>query len=154
MLKGKGYRLSIDWKPGLSEEQLDRRLLRDFAKFQNKDAVNSLGELLPRKAIPVLLRRAGIPLEEKVNRITKEQRRSLLETLKGYALTPVGFRPIEEAIITSGGVDVREVNPKTMASKLASGLYFAGELLDVDGYTGGFNLQIAFATGVLAGEGC
>ena len=154
MLKGKGYRLSIDWKPGLSEEQLDRRLLRDFSKFQNKDAVNSLGELLPRKAIPVLLRRAGIPLEEKVNRITKEQRRSLLETLKGYALTPVGFRPIEEAIITSGGVDVREVNPKTMASKLASGLYFAGELLDVDGYTGGFNLQIAFATGVLAGEGC
>ncbi len=154
MLKGKGYRLSIDWKPGLSEEQLDRRLLRDFAKFQNKDAVNSLGELLPRKAIPVLLRRAGIPLEEKVNRITKEQRRSLLETLKGYALTPVGFRPIEEAIITSGGVDVREVNPKTMASKLTSGLYFAGELLDVDGYTGGFNLQIAFATGVLAGEGC
>ena len=154
MLKGKGYRLSIDWKPGLSEEQLDRRLLRDFAKFQNKDAVNSLGELLPRKAIPVLLRRAGIPLEEKVNRITKEQRRRLLETLKGYALTPVGFRPIEEAIITSGGVDVREVNPKTMASKLASGLYFAGELLDVDGYTGGFNLQIAFATGVLAGEGC
>lgn len=154
MLQGQGYRLSIDWKPGLSEEQLDRRLLRDFAKYQNKDIINSLGELLPRKSIPVLLKRAGIPFETKVNAVTKEQRRSLLETLKAYTLTPTGFRPIEEAIITSGGVDVRQVNPKTMESKLCKGLYFAGEVLDVDGYTGGFNLQIAFATGVLAGESC
>ncbi len=152
MLRGRGYRLSIDWKPGLTREQLDRRLLRDFSKFQNKDAINSLGELLPRKAIPVLLRRAGIPFEEKVNRITREQRRSLLEALKDFTLTPVGFRPIEEAIVTSGGVDVRQVNPRTMESRCASGLYFAGEVLDTDGYTGGFNLQIAFATGVLAGE--
>ena len=97
-----------------------------------------------------MLRRAGIPFETKVNAMTREQRRSLLEALKGFELTPVGFRPIEEAIVTSGGVDVREVNPKTMESKKVSGLYFAGEVLDVDGYTGGFNLQIAFSTGYLA----
>ena len=150
MLRGKGYRMSIDWKPGLTPEQLDKRLLRDFGKCQNKDIINSLGELLPRKSIPVMLRRAGIPFETKVNAMTREQRRSLLEALKGFELTPVGFRPIEEAIVTSGGVDVREVNPKTMESKKVSGLYFAGEVLDVDGYTGGFNLQIAFSTGYLA----
>ena len=152
MLKGEGYSLSIDWKPGLSEEQLDRRLLRDFAKYQNKDVINSLGELLPRKSIPVILRRAGIPFETKVNSITKEQRHALLNALKRFTLTPVGFRPIEEAIITSGGVDVKQVNPRNMESKLCQGLYFAGEMLDVDGYTGGFNLQIAFATGYLAGQ--
>lgn len=152
MLKGEGYSLSIDWKPGLTEEQLDRRLLRDFAKYQNKDVINSLGELLPRKSIPVILRRAGIPFETKVNSITKEQRHALLSALKGFTLTPVGFRPIEEAIITSGGVDVKQVNPRNMESKLCQGLYFAGEMLDVDGYTGGFNLQIAFSTGYLAGQ--
>ena len=150
MLRGKDYRMAIDWKPGLTPEQLDKRLLRDFGKCQNKDIINSLGELLPRKSIPVMLRRAGIPFETKVNAMTREQRRSLLEALKGFELTPVGFRPIEEAIVTSGGVDVREVNPKTMESKKVSGLYFAGEMLDVDGYTGGFNLQIAFSTGYLA----
>lgn len=150
MLRGKDYRMAIDWKPGLTPEQLDKRLLRDFGKCQNKDIINSLGELLPRKSIPVMLRRAGIPFEIKVNAMTREQRRSLLEALKGFELTPVGFRPIEEAIVTSGGVDVREVNPKTMESKKVSGLYFAGEVLDVDGYTGGFNLQIAFSTGYLA----
>ncbi len=150
MLRGKDYRMAIDWKPGLTPEQLDKRLLRDFGKCQNKDIINSLGELLPRKSIPVMLRRAGIPFETKVNAMTREQRRSLLEALKGFELTPVGFRPIEEAIVTSGGVDVREVNPKTMESKKVSGLYFAGEVLDVDGYTGGFNLQIAFSTGYLA----
>lgn len=149
MLRGKDYRMAIDWKPGLTPEQLDKRLLRDFGKCQNKDIINSLGELLPRKSIPVMLRRAGIPFETKVNAMTREQRRSLLEALKGFELTPVGFRPIEEAIVTSGGVDVREVNPKTMESKKVSGLYFAGEVLDVDGYTGGFNLQIAFSTGYL-----
>lgn len=152
MLKGCGYRMSIDWKPGLTPEQLDKRLLRDFAKYQNKDVINSLGELLPRKSIPVLLRRAGIPFETKINAITREQRRSLLETLKNFTLTPTGFRPIEEAIITSGGVDVREVNPKTMESKKASGLFFAGEILDTDAYTGGFNLQIAFSTACLAAQ--
>ncbi|MGI5893782.1 MAG: NAD(P)/FAD-dependent oxidoreductase [Candidatus Merdivicinus sp.] len=152
MLEGCGYSLAIDWKPGLTPEQLDRRLLRDFAKYQNKDIINSLGELLPRKSIPVLLKRAGIPFETKVNAITKEQRHALLDTLKHYTLTPTGFRPIEEAIITSGGIDTRQVNPKTMESKLVKGLFFAGEILDVDGYTGGFNLQIAFSTGVLAGE--
>ncbi len=152
MLRGKGYRMTIDWKPGLTPEQLDKRLLRDFSKYPNKDIINSLGELLPRKSIPVVLRRAGIPFETKVNAMTREQRRSLLEALKGFALTPVGFRPIEEAIVTSGGVDVREVNPKTMESKKAPGLYFAGELLDVDGYTGGFNLQIAFSTACLAAQ--
>ena len=150
MLRGKDYRMAIDWKPGLTPEQLDKRLLRDFGKCQNKDIINSLGELLPRKSIPVMLRRAGIPFETKVNAMTREQRRSLLEALKGFELTPVGFRPIEEAIVTSGGVDVREVNPKTMESMKVSGLYFAGEVLDVDGYTGGFNLQIAFSTGYLA----
>ena len=150
MLRGKDYRMAIDWKPGLTPEQLDKRLLRDFGKCRNKDIINSLGELLPRKSIPVMLRRAGIPFETKVNAMTREQRRSLLEALKGFELTPVGFRPIEEAIVTSGGVDVREVNPKTMESKKVSGLYFAGEVLDVDGYTGGFNLQIAFSTGYLA----
>ena len=152
MLKGSGYRMSIDWKPGLTEEQLDKRLLRDFSKYQNKDIINSLGELLPRKSIPVLLRRAGIPFETKVNSLTREQRRAFVETLKGFALTPEGFRPIEEAIITSGGVDTRQVNPKNMESKLLPGLFFAGEILDVDGYTGGFNLQIAFSTAVLAAE--
>ena len=152
MLKGRGYRMSIDWKPGLTSEQLDKRLLRDFAKYQNKDIINSLGELLPRKSIPVLLRRAGIPFETKINSITKDQRRSLLGVLKDFTLTPIGFRPIEEAIITSGGVDVREVNPKTMESKKAPGLFFAGEILDVDGYTGGFNLQIAFSTACLAAQ--
>lgn len=152
MLEGQGYHLSIDWKPGLSEEQLDRRLLRDFAKFQNRDIINSLSELLPRKSIPVMLRRAGIPFETKINAVTKEQRRALLLAIKDFSLMPTGFRPIEEAIITSGGVDVREVNPGTMESKKLPGLFFAGEILDVDGYTGGFNLQIAFATGVLAGE--
>ena len=152
MLRGKGYRMTIDWKPGLTPEQLDKRLLRDFSKYPNKDIINSLGELLPRKSIPVVLRRAGIPFETKVNAMTREQRRSLLEALKGFELTPVGFRPIEEAIVTSGGVDVREVNPKTMESKKAPGLYFAGELLVVDGYTGGFNLQIAFSTACLAAQ--
>ena len=123
-----------------------------ISAFQNKDAINALDELLPRKSIPVILRRAGIPFEAKVNSLTREQRRSLLSTLKDFSLTPVGFRPIEEAIITSGGVDTKEVNPKTMGSKKAKGLFFAGELLDVDAYTGGFNLQIAFSTAVLAAQ--
>ena len=144
------YRMEIDLKPGLTEEQLDKRLLRDFSKNLNRDIINSLGALLPRKMIPVVLKRSGIPFETKIHEITREQRQELLRAIKAFPLHPIGFRPIEEAIITSGGVDVKEVNPKTMESKLLEGLFFAGEVLDVDGYTGGFNLQIAFATAHLA----
>ena len=144
------YLMEIDLKPGLTEEQLDKRLLRDFSQNLNRDIINSLGALLPRKMIPVVLRRSGIPFETKIHEVTKEQRQELLRAVKAFSLHPTGFRPIEEAIITSGGVDVKEVNPKTMESKLLQGLFFAGEVLDVDGYTGGFNLQIAFATAHLA----
>lgn len=146
------YTITIDLKPGLSIEQLDARLLRDFAKNLNKDFLNSLSDLLPRKMIPVMVALSGIDGEEKVNQITKEQRATLVGLFKGMRVTPQAFRPIEEAIITSGGVNVKEVNPKTMESKLVKGLFFAGEVLDVDAFTGGYNLQIAFSTGVLAGE--
>lgn len=145
------YILRIDLKPGLNEQQLDNRLLRDFAENQNKDFSNSLGALLPRKLIPIVIRLSGIPFDQKVNQITKEMRQKLLETVKGLSLTVKEFRPVEEAIVTSGGIDVKQVNPKTMEPKLVSGLYFAGELLDLDAYTGGFNLQIAFSTGYVAG---
>ena len=144
------YLMGIDLKPGLTVEQLDKRLLRDFSQNLNRDIINSLGALLPRKMIPVVLRRSGIPFETKIHEVKKEQRQALLHAVKAFSLQPTGFRPIEEAIITSGGVDVKEVNPKTMESKLLEGLFFAGEVLDVDGYTGGFNLQIAFATAHLA----
>lgn len=144
------YLMEIDLKPGLTEEQLDKRLLRDFSQNLNRDIINSLGALLPRKMIPVVLRRSGIPFETKIHEITKVERQTLLHAIKAFSLHPTDFRPIEEAIITSGGVDVKEVNPKTMESKLTEGLFFAGEVLDVDGYTGGFNLQIAFATAHLA----
>lgn len=144
------YRMEIDLKPGLTEGQLDKRLLRDFSQNLNRDIINSLGALLPRKMIPVVLKRSGIPFETKVHEITREQRQSLLNTLKTFPFHAKGFRPIEEAIITSGGVDVKEINPKTMESKLKKGLFFAGEVLDTDGYTGGFNLQIAFSTAHLA----
>ena len=146
------YRMTIDLKPGLTPEQLDRRLLRDFSQNLNRDMINALGALLPRKMIPVILRTAGIPFDTKVRDLTRDQRKALLEQLKGFSLTPCGFRPVEEAIVTSGGVSVREVVPGSMASRLAEGLYLAGEMLDVDAYTGGFNLQIAFSTGWLAGE--
>ena len=146
------YVVSIDLKPALSEEQLDQRILRDFSENTNKDFINSLGALLPRKLIPVVVKLSGIRANEKVNQITKEQRRSLVTLLKNFKVTVKGFRPIDEAIITSGGVKVSEINPKTMESKILPGLYFAGEVIDVDAYTGGFNLQIAFSTGRLAGE--
>ena len=146
----KKYRLLIDLKPGLTLQQLDKRLLRDFSENLNRDIINALGALLPRKLIPVALRRAGIPFYQKVRDITKEERAALVGLLKAFPLTPTGFRPVEEAIVTSGGVQVKEVNPATMESRLLPGLYFAGEILDVDGYTGGFNLQIAFCTGRLA----
>lgn len=146
------YVIYIDLKPALSEEQLDARILRDFSENTNKDFINSLGALLPRKLIPVVVKLSGIKANEKVNQITKEQRRKLVQLLKGFKVTVKGFRPIDEAIVTSGGVKVSEIDPKTMQSKLLPGLFFAGEVIDVDAYTGGFNLQIAFSTGRLAGE--
>ena len=147
----KSYRIEIDLKPALDEKTLDRRLLSDFEKHKNNDFINALGDLLPRKMIPVMVRCAGIDPRCKVHSITKEQRRSLLRFMKAFPVTISGARPISEAIITSGGVSVREVSPKTMESKKVAGLYFAGEVLDVDAYTGGFNLQIAWSTGYLAG---
>ena len=146
------YRMAIDFKPALSEEELDRRLLADFAKYSARDFVNSLGDLLPVKLIPYVVRQCGIEPHKKTGEITKEERRALLETLKGYPLTPKSFRPIDEAIITSGGVDIREINPKTMELKNHPGIFVCGELIDVDAYTGGYNLQLAFSTAVAAGK--
>lgn len=148
------YKLYIDWKPALSHQQLDARILRDFEQFINKDFINSLGLLLPKKSIQIIASLSGIPFDTKINQITKAQRTALVDIIKAMPLTPTAFRPIEEAIVTAGGVDVSQINPKTMESKLASGLYFAGEVLDVDGYTGDFNLQIAFSTGFAAGTYC
>ncbi|MBW7573451.1 BaiN/RdsA family NAD(P)/FAD-dependent oxidoreductase [Caproiciproducens faecalis] len=144
------YRISVDLKPALTPEQLDARIQRDFELNRNKDFSNSLSALLPSKMIPVMVEKSGIPAETKCNQITKEMRRAFVNLLKAYEISISGFRPIEEAIVTSGGVKTSEVNPKTMESKLVQGLYFAGEVLDVDAYTGGFNLQIAFCTGRLA----
>lgn len=146
------YGLAIDLKPGLTYKQLDARLLRDFEENLNKDFVNSLGALLPRKLIPIMVKLSGIPEDSKINQITKEQRTAFGELVKGLPLTPKAFRPIEEAIITSGGVAVKEISPQTMESKLVQGLFFAGELIDVDAYTGGYNLQIAFSTAYLAAQ--
>lgn len=144
--------LSIDFKPALTEEKLDARLLRDFDKQKNKQYKNSLDELLPQKLIPIVVERSKINSNKKVNEITKEERRNLVKLLKHFELEIKQFRPIDEAIITSGGVSIKEINPKTMASKLVDGLYFAGEIIDVDSYTGGFNLQIAYSTGYVAGK--
>ncbi len=145
------YELKIDLKPALSDEQLEARLLRDFEASSNKDVRNAFGDLLPRSMIPVFVRKTGVNPYKKVNQVTKEERRQILQTLRQFTIPLSGFRPVEEAIVTTGGVNVKEVDPKTMQSKLVSGLYFAGEVLDVDAYTGGFNLQIAFSTGRLAG---
>ena len=141
----------IDLKPALDQNQLDARLVRELEAHKNKIFANSLEELLPKKMIPVVVERSGIPGETRCHSVTKEQRRNLCELLKNFSLEVEGFRPIAEAIVTSGGVSLKEVNPKTMESKLVEGLYFAGEVLDADAYTGGYNLQIAFATGRLAG---
>lgn len=146
-----GVMVSIDLKPALDGETLDKRLLRDFEENRNRDFCNSLGALLPQKLIPVIVELSGIPEHKKVNSITKEERKRLAELIKGLKLTLTGKRPIDEAIVTSGGVTVGEINPSTMESKLVHGLFFAGEVIDVDAYTGGYNLQIAFATGALAG---
>ena len=145
------YTVLLDLKPALDEQKLDLRLLRDFEKFQNRDFENALVELLPRSMIPVIVRRSGIPAEEKVHSITREQRRALLELMKRFPVEIACKAPVEDAIVTSGGVKVSEIEPGTMQSKRVRGLYVAGELLDVDAYTGGFNLQIAWATGRAAG---
>ena len=145
------YTAHIDLKPALDEEKLDARLLRDFGERANQDFDNALGGLVPRSMIPVMTERAGIDGRTKVRDIRREQRRRLLETLKDFTVAIAGPRPVEEAIVTAGGVKVGQVDPRTMQSKLVQGLYFAGELLDVDGYPGGFNLQIAWATGRAAG---
>ena len=145
------YRLEIDLKPGLDEAKLDLRLLRDFEEVKNRDFRHALDRLAGRSMIPVLLRRSGIREDTKVHSVTREQRRRLVELFKHFQISVTGPRPIEEAIITAGGVDVREVDPRTMQSKLVPGLFFAGELLDLDAYTGGFNLQIAWSTGYVAG---
>lgn len=145
------YTAHIDLKPALDEQKLDARLLRDFGARANQDYANALGGLVPRSMVPVLIERTGIPGDTKVHDIRREQRRRLLEILKDFAVPLSEPRPVEEAVITSGGVAVGEVDPRTMESKKATGLYFAGELLDVDAYTGGFNLQIAWSTGYAAG---
>ncbi len=150
-MKSGKYKIYIDLKPALTLEQLDARILRDFSENTNKNFINALNSLLPKKLVPVIVKLSGISLSTKVNQITKEQRKSLAMLLKGMCITVTGFRPVAEAIITSGGVDISQINPKTMESKLINGLYFAGEVIDADAYTGGFNLQIAFSTGRLAG---
>ena len=145
-------RIEIDLKPGLTPEKLDERLLRDFSENINRDFTNALDALLPQKLIPVVIERSGIPARLKVNSIRREQRLALRDTIKHFSIRLNARRPVDEAIVTAGGVDVRQVSPKTMGSKLVENLYFAGEVLDVDGYTGGFNLQIAFSTGTLCGQ--
>lgn len=148
----KNYLAFIDLKPALPHEQLDNRILRDFGEMQNKDFANSLDKLLPKSLIPVMVKLSGIEPNKKVNQISREERAKLCELIKALPLHITGFRPIEEAIITSGGISVKEIDPKTMQSKLVEGLFFAGEIIDVDAYTGGFNLQIAFSTGFTAGK--
>lgn len=149
--KEHNYKIVIDLKPALDEQTLDKRIQRDFAENSNKDFINSLSKLLPNKLIPVIVKLSGIEPSEKVNQITKAQRQNLVHLLKNFTVNISDFRPINEAIITSGGVDVKEINPKTMGSKIIDNLFFAGEVIDVDAYTGGFNLQVAFSTGYLCG---
>lgn len=151
-LKGEHCRMVIDLKPALDEQKLNDRILRDLELYQNRSMENALTDLLPRSMIPVVLRRLDISPEMQANSLTKQKRRALVELLKGFSVEITGKRPVDEAIITSGGVKVSEVDPKTMESKKVPGLYFAGEILDCDAYTGGFNLQIAWATACAAGK--
>lgn len=146
------YVVCIDMKPALDHKTLDSRILSDFSESINKDFINSLDALLPQKMIPVIVGLSGIDARKKVNSITKEERENLVALIKNIEIPLVGFRPIDEAIVTKGGICVNEVSPKTMESKIVSGMYFAGEVLDLDAYTGGFNLQIAFSSATLAGE--
>ena len=145
------YTVVIDLKPALDEDTLDKRVLRDLAEFANKDIGNSMSKLLPKKLIPVVLARADISPGTKCHSLTAEKRHALVKTLKAFSVTIRSFRPIDEAIVTHGGVEVKEIDPRTMQSKLIKDLYFAGEVLDIDAYTGGYNLQIAYSTGRLAG---
>lgn len=151
-LKNKEIILKIDFKPALSTKRLDDRILRDFTEFKNKQFKNSLEKLLPHKLINPIIKLSKIDPDKKVNEITKEERTRLVELLKNFTIEIKGFRPIDEAIVTSGGIKISEINPKTMESKLIKNLYFAGEIIDVDSYTGGFNLQIAYSTGFVAGS--
>ena len=151
LFKESKVKLYIDLKPALSNEELDLRIRRDFEEIKNKEFKNSLEKLLPKKMIPAILDLSGIDINKKVNSITKEERQKLVELLKNFEINIDGFRPVEEAIVTAGGISIKEINPKTMESKLVKGLYFAGEIIDVDAYTGGFNLQIAYSTGYTAG---
>lgn len=146
------YSVNIDLKPALDESALDKRILRDFEKNINKDFINSLSDLLPKKIIPVIVRLSGIEPSAKVNEITREQRHGLVRLLKNFRVNLTDFYDIETAIVTSGGINVKEIDPKTMKSKIVDNLYFAGEVIDVDAYTGGFNLQIAFSTGYTCGQ--
>ena len=146
------YEARINLKPALDEKTLDARVLSDFSKYANKDLINALDDLLPQKLIPVVISLSGIDERKKVNSITREERKALTDVIRSIRLSLVGFRSLEEAIITKGGVSVKEIDPKTMESKKCKGLYLAGEVIDVDAYTGGFNLQIAFSTGKLAGR--
>ena len=146
------YTAYIDLKPALDPELLDKRILHDLGEFSNKDMINSMGKLLPKKLIPVVLGRAGIDFRTKCNSLTADAREKLLNVIKAFRVDIHSFRPINEAIVTHGGVDVKDIDPQTMSSKLIKGLYFAGEVLDLDAYTGGFNLQIAYSTGRLAGK--
>lgn len=148
----KQYKVIIDLKPALDEQALDKRIQRDFTELSNKDFINSLNKLLPKKLIPVIVLLSGISPSAKVNQITKEERYKLVHLIKNFEVNISGFRPVEEAIVTSGGINVKEIDPRTMKSKIMDNLYFAGEVIDVDAYTGGFNLQIAFSTAVLCAE--
>ncbi|GAE89039.1 NAD(FAD)-utilizing dehydrogenases [Acetivibrio straminisolvens JCM 21531] len=150
----KNVKLVIDLKPALTEEKLNERILRDFEKYSRKQYKNSLDELLPQKMIPVIVKLSSIEPDRFVNQIKKEERRALVRLLKNLTFNITGSRPVKDAIVTAGGVSTDEINPSTMESKLIKGLYFAGEVIDVDGYTGGFNLTIAFSTGFLAGISC
>lgn len=152
LLEKEKVELNIDLKPALSEEKLEERIMRDFEMNKNKEFKNSLKDLLPQKMIEPVIKLSEINKEKKVNSITKQERTKLVHLLKKFVINLKGFRPIEEAIITSGGISIKEINPKTMESKIVQGLYFAGEVIDVDAYTGGFNLQIAYSTGFVAGS--
>lgn len=150
--KGKKYTLHIDLKPALNLGELDKRIQKDFSKYLNKDFKNSLDELLPQKLISVIIKRSGIPENKKVNEITKEERKNLGQIIKDLSFDIKGLRPLDEAIVTSGGIDVKEIDPSTMKSKIVTNLSFAGEVIDVDAFTGGYNVQIAFSTGFIAGN--
>lgn len=152
MREKQNYTAYIDLKPALTDEMLDKRLCRDFEKYNKKDFLHALDDLLPKRLIETVILKTGISPRKKTGQLTKEERHAVLDTLKRFSMKVTGFRPIAEAIVTSGGIKTSEINPKTMESKLVKGLYFAGEIMDVDAYTGGFNLQIAFSTGYAAGK--